>query len=59
MDLGAYFTTFEYVLMAATFVALILIFLYAYYGKEEGPEAEKGLTAAASSALYRIANYHV
>ena len=35
MDLGAYFTTLEYVLMGATFVALILIFLYVYYGKEE------------------------
>ena len=35
MDLGAYFTTLEYVLMGATFIALVLIFLYAYYGKEE------------------------
>ncbi len=35
MDLGAYFITLEYVLMGATFVALILIFLYAYYSKEE------------------------
>lgn len=35
MDLGAYFLTLEYILMAATFVALLLIFLYAYYGKEE------------------------
>jgi len=35
MNLGAYFTTLEYILMGATFIALILIFLYAYYGKEE------------------------
>ena len=41
MDLGPYFITIEYVLMAATFVALVLIFLYAYYGKEEETEAEK------------------
>ena len=36
MDLGAYFLTLEFVSMASIFVALILIFLYAYYGKEEG-----------------------
>jgi hypothetical protein len=41
MDLGAYFTTLEYVLMGATFVALILIFLYLYYGKEEEQSTEK------------------
>lgn len=35
MDLTAYFITLEYVLMASTFVALILIFLYSFYGKEE------------------------
>ena len=35
MDLGAFFQTFQYVIMAATFVALILIFLYMYVGKEE------------------------
>jgi hypothetical protein len=35
MDLTAYFLTLEYVLMASTFVALILIFLYSFYGKEE------------------------
>ncbi len=35
MDLGAYFTTLEYFLMGATFIALVLIFLYAYYSKEE------------------------
>ena len=59
MDLGAYFTTIEYVLMVATFVVLILIFLYAYYGKEESQETEKNVTATASSVLFRLANYHV
>jgi hypothetical protein len=38
MDLGAYFITLEYVAMAAVFIALILIFLYAYYSKEEEEE---------------------
>ncbi len=35
MDIGAYFETLKYVLMTATSVALILIFLYTFYGKEE------------------------
>jgi hypothetical protein len=35
MDIGAYFQTLQYVAMGAVFIALILIFLYAYYGKEE------------------------
>ncbi len=35
MDLSAYFVTLQYVLMGAIFIALVLIFLYAYYGKEE------------------------
>ncbi len=35
MDIGAYFEILKYTLMTATFVALVLIFLYAYYGKEE------------------------
>ena len=38
MDLGPYFVTLQYVAMTAVFVALILIFLYAYYGKEEEEE---------------------
>jgi hypothetical protein len=41
MDLGAYFLTLEYFLMAATFVALVLIFLYMFYGKEEEQTSEK------------------
>lgn len=35
MNIGAYFETLKYVLMTATFIALILIFLYMLYGKEE------------------------
>jgi hypothetical protein len=35
MDLGAYFVTLQYVLMGSVFGAILLIFLYAYYGKEE------------------------
>jgi hypothetical protein len=35
MDVGAYFLTLEYVAMGSVFIALILIFLYAYYGKDE------------------------
>jgi hypothetical protein len=38
LDLGPYFVTLQYVAMTAVFVALILIFLYAYYGKEEEEE---------------------
>jgi hypothetical protein len=35
MDLGAYFVTLQYLLMGSVFMALLLIFLYAFYGKEE------------------------
>ena len=35
MDLGAYFQTLEYVLMASTFVALVLVFVYMFHGKED------------------------
>jgi hypothetical protein len=41
MDLGAYFVTLQYVLMATTFIVLVLIFLYTYYGKEEEQATEK------------------
>lgn len=37
MDIGAYFETLKYVLMTATMIALVLIFLHAFYGKEEKP----------------------
>ena len=35
MDLGAYFVTLQYVAMGAIGIAVVLVFLYAYYGKEE------------------------
>ncbi len=35
MNIGAYFEILKYTLMTATFVALVLIFLYMFYGKEE------------------------
>jgi hypothetical protein len=35
MDVGAYFVTLQYVLIGSVFIALLLIFMYAYYGKEE------------------------
>ncbi len=35
MSIGEYFEILKYLLMAATFVVLVLIFLYAFYGKEE------------------------
>lgn len=35
MNIGAYFEILKYILMTATFVVLVLIFLYMFYGKEE------------------------
>jgi len=35
MDVGAYFQTLQYVAMGSVFIVLILVFLYAYYGKDE------------------------
>jgi hypothetical protein len=35
MDIGAYFELLKLILMASTFVALVLIFLYNFYGEEE------------------------
>jgi hypothetical protein len=35
VDIGAYFETLKYILMTATFIALVLIFLYIVYGKEK------------------------
>ncbi len=40
MDIGAYFQTLEYILMTSTFVALVLIFLYMFRGRED-EETEK------------------
>jgi hypothetical protein len=38
MSIAEYFEILKYVLMAATFAALVLIFLYTFYGKEEKEE---------------------
>jgi len=35
MSIGAYFEILKYTIMTATLVALVLIFLYMFYGKEE------------------------
>lgn len=35
MDLGAYFVSLQYVLMGSVFISILLIFLYAYFGKDE------------------------
>ena len=35
MDLSAYFQTLQYVAMGSVFISIILVFLYAYYGKDE------------------------
>jgi hypothetical protein len=38
MDLTEYFLVLRYVLMLATFIVLILVFLHVIYGKEEKQE---------------------
>ena len=38
MDIGAYFQLIIYMLMTATFVVLVLVFLNLFYGKEEKQE---------------------
>lgn len=35
MDLGAYFIMLQYTLMGTGFIALVLIFLQAYYSRDE------------------------
>lgn len=35
MDIIGYFEILKYILMGATFVALVLIFLHAFYGEKE------------------------
>jgi uncharacterized membrane protein YvbJ len=35
MDIGSYFEMLKYILMTATFIVLVLIFLHMFYGKEE------------------------
>lgn len=39
MSLSEYFVLLQYVMMAATFIALALVFLELYYGKEEKEES--------------------
>jgi len=41
MDLNSYFLTLEYFLMASTFVAIVLIFLYSYFSREEEQANER------------------
>lgn len=38
MSIAEYFELLKYVLMAATLVVLVLVFLYMLYGKEEKKE---------------------
>ena len=35
MDVGAFFVSLQYLSMGLVFMALVLIFLYAYFGKDE------------------------
>jgi hypothetical protein len=35
MSIAEYFEVLKYIMMTATFVSLVLIFLYMLYGKEE------------------------
>jgi len=35
MQIGEYFELLKYIMMTATFIALVLIFLYAFYGEKE------------------------
>jgi hypothetical protein len=39
MEIGEYFELLKYVMMLATFIALVLTFLYLFYGKEEKEES--------------------
>jgi hypothetical protein len=38
MDLSEYFIILQYIMMLATFIVLILVFLLVLYGKEEKEE---------------------
>jgi|GEM_PF-1466291 hypothetical protein len=39
MQLGEYFVLLQYVMIIATFIALALVFLYLFFGKEEKEES--------------------
>jgi hypothetical protein len=39
MDIGEYFTLLQYTMVVATFISLVMIFLYVFYGKEEKEES--------------------
>lgn len=39
MDIAEYFVLLQYIMMAATFIALALMFLYMFYGGEEKEES--------------------
>jgi hypothetical protein len=40
MDVGSYFITLQYILMGSIAIAIALIFLYAYYGKDDEKDEE-------------------
>jgi hypothetical protein len=40
LDLIPYFSNIVYVLMGSIFIAIVLMLLYAYYGKDEEEENE-------------------
>jgi hypothetical protein len=39
MVIGEYFVLLQYVMIVATFIALALVFLYLFFGKEEKEES--------------------
>jgi hypothetical protein len=39
MQIGEYFVLLQYVMIVATFIALALVFLYLFFGKEEKEES--------------------
>ena len=40
MEIGAYFTTLQWILMGSVFISIALIFLHGYYGRDEEPVEE-------------------
>jgi len=41
MDLSGYFEILQYIMMGATAIAILLIFLYVYHSKDDGEEKEE------------------